>query len=390
MGNVHQFQPSLRAFAGVDSEDNCAPRRRYTDNSVAAYVPTSAGRSSAPPAHPSQPGSAAGGAARYPDCWAAYGRFLCAAIRGRCPELIAKCHDGLHYFRRRYRNVDASTVYAYQARDDRRTDIWTAASKALDTLTQEFNVDTLNLYIAGTLPAAPAGGDALRTVHGGRYLAIAIPYETRDILELGDSLDDFLRTLGHSNRRHLKARHKEAMESGMHFEISSDPGALGAEERFDLGLLSRPVPFPRERVNAYDTVARSKDGFFHASLRSPEGLLLSYCCGFLEADSSVILYQFNRKDQPKLSLTMTLRSFLIHHWAGTSVKRIVFPMGLAGHLTHAATTNPITQIFFMRRAPVAVAKALLMSLLVPASDASRMVRASGFLRHLLAGAANNY
>ena len=361
-------------------------RRRYTDRPLGAYVPAPAAvQDRPPPADPRPAGRGSALAGRHPDCWAAYGRFLFAAIRARCPELVAKYNDELLYFRRRYRNVDASTVYAYQAREDRRAELWGVATKALETLSKQFRVDTLNLFIAGDVPSADAGGRTLHTVQAGRYIALAMPYETRDILELGDSFEDFLHTLGHSNRRHMKARHKEAVEAGLRFEISSDPAALGAQERFELALLSRPVPYRRDLVEAFDTVASSKPGFFHASLRSPEGLLLSYCSGFLESDSSMIMYQFNRKDYPKLSLTMTLRSFLIQHWAGTGVKRIVFPMGLAGHLTHAATTNPIAQIFFLRRSPVAVAKALLMSVLVPTSDASRMVHTPGFFRHLLSG-----
>ncbi|MHB8478525.1 MAG: hypothetical protein ACYDBZ_19870 [Steroidobacteraceae bacterium] len=322
---------------------------------------------------------------RHPDCWAAYGRFLFASIRARCHNRVVALDDTLVYFRRRHRNIDFATVYAYQECNDCRTNIWTTATRALETLSNRFSVDTLNLHVAGTVPPADADGKTLHTVLHGRYTALAMPHETRDILELGESFEAFLKTLGHSNRRHMKARHKEAVQAGLQFSISSNPAALGAHDRFELALISRPVPYPRDLVDAFDATASSKPGFFHASLRSPDGLLLSYCCGFIEADTSVILYQFNRKDLPKLSLTMTLRSFLIQHWAGTRVNRIVFPMGLAGHLTHAATTNPIARIFFLRRSPVAAAKALLMSILVPTSDASRMVRTKGFLMHFLRG-----
>ena len=327
----------------------------------------------------------AGVKGRHPDCWAAYGRFLFASIEKRCPNRVVPLNDMLFYFRRRYRDIDLSIVYAYQECDDLRTNIWTTATRALETLSNQFAIDTLNLHVAGTVPPEDADGTTLHTVLHGRYTALAMPHETRDILELGENFEAFLKTLGHSNRRHMKARHKEAVQAGLQFSVSSDPAALGADDRFELALISRPMPYPHDLVDAFDATASSKPGFFHASLRSPEGLLLSYCRGFIEADTSVILYQFNRKDLPKLSLTMTLRSFLIQHWAGTRVHRIVFPMGLAGHLTHAATTNPITRIFFLRRSPIAAAKALLMSVLVPTSDASRMVRTKGFLMHFLRG-----
>ena len=331
------------------------------------------------------PSTEAAVSGRHPDCWAAYGRFLFASIRARCHNRVVALDDTLFYFRRRHRNIDFSTVYAYQECTDCRTNIWTTATKALETLSNRFSVDTLNLHVAGMVPPADAGGKTLHTVLHGRYTALAMPHETRDILELGESFEAFLKNLGHSNRRHVKARHKEAVQAGLQFSISSDPAALGADDRYELALISRPMPYSRDLLDAFDATAASKPGFFHASLRSADGLLLSYCCGFIEADTSVMLYQFNRKDLPKLSLSMTLRSFLIQHWAGTRVKRIVFPMGLAGHLTHAATTNPIARIFFLRRSPLAAAKALLMSVLVPTSDVSRMVRTKGFLMHFLRG-----
>jgi hypothetical protein len=112
---------------------------------------------------------------------------------------------------------------------------------------------------------------------------------------------------------------------------------------------------------------------------------MGYCSGFLERDSAVVMYQFNHPDYPRLALSMTLRAFLIQHWAGTAIKRILFPLGINGHLTHATTTNPIAQVFLMRRSFSGVAKALLGAAVTPSSDAAKMVRTRGFLRRVVTG-----
>jgi hypothetical protein len=340
----------------------------------------------------SKPGDFAAGAniaslveGRDAGCWAAYGRFVFASVRTRCSHLVNPVNDRLLQFRRRTWGFDGAMVYAYQQCDCEGAPIWTTAVKALKSIADTSRVDHLNLYLAGTVPPEDADGKSLHPVMNGRYIALAMPYETRDIINLPESFEEFLKGLGNSNRRHMKARHKEAVEGGLQFEISSDPRALGAEERYALGLNSRPTPYERDLVDAFDVYAMGQPRFYHASLRSASGELLSYTCGFLKADSAVMMYQFNHQDYPKLSLSMTMRAFLIKHWVGTEIKRILFPMGLGGHLAHAATTNPIAQIFFLRRSIPAVAKALLMRMMAPTSDAALMVGTKGFLRAVLLG-----
>jgi len=344
------------------------------------------------PPHPQSPDSScpalAGGAlpgTRHPNSWAAYGRFLFASVRTRSSQFIATSGEDLHFFRRRVRGVDAGVVYAFQECASPETDIWITAVKALETLAGHSRVDQLDVYLAGSVPQEYAGDCTLHSVLGGAYLGMAMPFDTRDILELHDSFEEFLQSLGHSNRRHMKARFKEAIESGLKLEMSTDPLAPGMEQRFALAQASRPVPYPREQVEALDRLTHAQPGFFHAALFSPERELMSYCSGFLERDTAIVMYQFNHIDFPKLALSMTLRAFLIHHWAGTGIKRILFPVGINGHLTHATTTNPIAQVFLMRRSLAGLAKVLLEAVFVPTSDAARMVRSKGFVRRVLAG-----
>ena len=318
---------------------------------------------------------------RHPNCWAAYGHFIFSSVRSRCSHLVQQADGDMLYFRRSCGGLDIAKLYAYQPSESENAPLWTTALQALNTLTRLSRVDHLNLYISADLQAGEAS-NTLHSVDNGRYLALVLPCETRDILLLQPTFEQFLQGLGHSNRRHMKARHKEALEADLRFHISSNPASLGAEERYALGLASRPAPYRRDLVDAFDAYALAQPNFWHATLRSPEGELLSYSCGFLEADSAVMMYQFNHQDHPKLSLSMTMRAFLIRHWIGNGIHQVLFPMGIGGHLTHAATINPIVEVFFLRRSVAALAKALLMRLLYPTSDAALMVNTPGFWRKL--------
>jgi hypothetical protein len=322
---------------------------------------------------------------RHPNSWAAYGRFLYAAIRTRSAASITCSGDGLFFFRRRVKGFDPSLVYAFHESASAETDIWTTAEKAVQRLASRSRVDQLNLYVAGAIPQEDGAGSPLHPVLGGAYLGLALPCETRDILELRDSYEGFLQGLGHSNRRHMKAHFKEAVEGGFRLELSRDPQAPGMERRHDLAKKSRPIPFSCDLVQAFDDLAHAQPGFFHAALMGPEEEFMSYCSGFLERDSAVVLYQFNHPGYPRLALSMTLRAFLIQHWAGTEIKRILFPLGINGHLAHATTTNPIAQVFLVRRSVAGVAKAILGAIVTPTSDAAKMVQTTGFWQRAITG-----
>ena len=322
---------------------------------------------------------------RHPNSWAAYGRYLHAAIRTRSVQYMTFRGDDLCYFRRRIRGLDAGMVYAFQECETPETPAWTTAVKALETLRGRGRVDQLFVYVAGAVTDEDSESGKLHTVLGGDYLGLAFPIDTRDILELRGSFEEFLRGLGHSNRRHMKAHYKEAIESGFSFELSSDREAAGTEQRYGLAMSSRPVPYPREQVDTLDELSQAQPGFFHVGMFSPAREMMSYCSGFVEQDTAIVMYQFNHAEHPRLALSMTLRAYLIERWAGTEIKRILLPVGINGHLTHATTSNPIVQVFFVRRSVTGVAKAMLGAAIAPGSDAGTMVRTDGFLRRVVGG-----
>lgn len=323
-------------------------------------------------------------ATRHPDSWAAYGRFIFESVRTRCSRRVEALNEGLLHFRRPFCTFDTSLVYAFQDCASPTDSIWTTATGALQTLCGQARVDHLNVYVAGAIPPEDAAGTTLRAVLDGSYIGIAIPRQTRDILEFPPTFEGFLQTLGHSNRRHMKARQQAALASGIRFEIAPDRSAVAPEERYLLGERSRPFVYTRKRIDSWDAYAMAQPRFFQCTLRSPAGELLSCCTGFMERDTAVMMYQLNHEDYPRLGLSMTLRGFLIRHCTDSGLRRLVLPMGVAGNLEHAATTNPIAQIQFVRRSLPSLTKALLLRLTAPASHCALLVGSPGFAGHFLA------
>ncbi len=292
--------------------------------------------------------------------------------------------DGaLHHFRSRILNLDASLVFAFQDCRSRSDSVWSTALHALRTLSSREGIDHLNVYVAGDVHPEEAAGQAVRSVLNDEFMGLAFPYPTQDILEFAEGFEGFLRSLGHSNRRHLKARQKKALDSGLKFEFNDNYVSVAAVERYELGMLSSPMPYPKQVLDQWDGYALAKPGFFQCNFRDPSGKLLSYCTGFSEQDTAVMMYQLNDVSEVQLGLSMALRGCLIQHFAGLGIKRLVLPMGVAGHLKHAASTNPVSQVLFVRRSLPGVAKAMLLRMFVRRSCAAQMVATPGFYARLL-------
>jgi hypothetical protein len=318
---------------------------------------------------------------RNSDSWAAYGRFVYAAVRTRSSHRVVSLQDGLRLFQRRFLKLDTSTVYAWQKRDAGGSG-WNEVMDAVTTIASRVGFDLLTLYLGGTLPEGVEGGQLIHLA-GGKYVALTVPHDTRDVIELAPRFEDFLQTLSRNNRKNMRARLRQAGDQGLLFGISSDPNELLTDEHFALGLQSRPVPYRRELVEAFEAYSLARPYRYHATLRKQSGDLLSYASGFIEQDTALLFYQFNHNAYPDLGLSMMMRAFLIRHWIESGATRAVFPMGLNGHLSHVAAAYPVIQLTVLRRAPIAVMKALVMRLCVPTSDAALLVKTSRSFRHLL-------
>jgi hypothetical protein len=316
---------------------------------------------------------------RHPDSWAAYGRFIATSVhKGQAHNVHFSADGALRHFRYRTLRLDASLLFAYQDCQSRSDSIWSTASRALRTISSRERVDHLNVFVAGEVHPEDASGRVVRTDLEDEYMGLAFPYSTRDIFEFPDGFESFLSGLGRSNRRHLKARQKKAMDLGLRFELNDQYESISRKERYALGLRSHPMPYAKQVLDAWDGYALAQPGFFQCNFRDPKGTLLSYSTGFFEHDTAVMMYQLNAANEAEFGLSMAFRGCLIEHCAARGIKRLVLPMGVAGNLSHATSTNPIARVLFVRRSLPAVAKALLLRVFVPTSYAAQMVATRRF------------
>jgi hypothetical protein len=320
-----------------------------------------------------------------PQAWAAYGRFIFFSVSMRRSHCIQTVGRGLHYFRREFLKQDASICMAFQDRDPLDATPWDAAERALRSISAQGPLDHLNVFVEGPCGSELPTHPTLRSLFEGAYIAQSASCETHDVLELAPTYEEFLARLGRHLRRDLRRRRTNALKAGLTFEISRHPHSITRQECYKLGKLSRPCAFSRDTIDAWDSYAQSQPGFFHCALRDSSGKLLSYCTAFAEGDSVVMVYQLNDKNYPDLALTMSLRGFLIEHCIESGLQRLVLPMGISGHLRHAATVQQVTQVLFVRRSPSSIAKAFLIALFRPFSPQARLFKTRGFLAWALTG-----
>lgn len=320
-----------------------------------------------------------------PGSWAAYGRFIFFTISNRCSHSIQSIGRNLCFSRRTFLRKDLSVGFAFRNRSAQDLSIWESAEQTLRSISTQNPLDHLNVFIEGSLPAVDLEQPVTRTILGGTYIAQAVSCDTAEILDLAPTFDQFLAQLGRHLRRDVRRRRANALDAGLKFEISSDPGVITRAECYKLGRVCRPRAFSRKAIKRWDAHAQSQPGFFHCALRSASGRLLSYIAAFTEGDSVVMMYQLNDKNFPDLALNMALRGFLIERCIEFGIRRIIFPMGIAGHLHHAASINQVTEVVFVRRSVLSVVKALILGWRRPQTLSGRLVKTPGFLTWALTG-----
>jgi hypothetical protein len=320
-----------------------------------------------------------------PASWAAYGRFIFFSISNRCSHNIQSIGLSLRFSRRTFLKQSLSIGFAFRDRSPQDRSLWEAAEQALRIISAREPLDHLNVFIEGELPSSTPDQPETRTILGGAYIAQAVSHDAAEVLELAPTFDQFLMQLGRHLRRDVRRRRANALKAGLRFEISRNPYAIKRTECYQLGRICRPSSFSRRSIDRWDLHAQSQPGFFHCALRSPTGKLLSYIAAFTEGDSVVMMYQLNDKNFPDLALNMALRGFLIERCIEFGLRRIIFPMGIAGHLRHAATVSPVTEVVFVRRSLSSVVKAIVLGWRRPQTLRGRLVKTREFFTWALTG-----
>jgi hypothetical protein len=306
----------------------------------------------------------------------AFGNFVMNAASTPLPVAIehrAVAELDLCLIRRAFFGVASPIVNALvEAPAAGLTDVWRLAEAAVPLLSESGPPQLIKLFLAGSLPDhAPA----LRRIagHGGDYIGAFFPVDAAEAIELGETYEMFLGTLGRHTRRDMRRLRRRAGAAGLTFEFGR-ASALGIAERHALAGVTHPAPYRPKHIDAYDAFLAAQEQGFHAQLRSPTGELLSCCAGLISDRAAFVLYQLNHRRHLKESLSLTNRAFTIEQLIGRGVREFVLPGGGEGLLTRVAQVRRSGEVALIRRSAVPILKSLALTVLSPHSTLALAAR----------------
>jgi hypothetical protein len=291
---------------------------------------------------------------RNPDQRAALGRFCVGASALLLPPRIVRRAIGkfqISYFLRRLFGFDIPVAYVLVEQDSASgsTDIRQAAEAANLALADERSTDIIKLYLASSARADETG--KISDGYGSAFFPLRIP----EAIELGNSYEQFLHTLGPHTRRDMRRLRRKADDLGLTF--ACEPATqTGAGERYTLGDANHPRPYRARQIDRVDGFVAAQETGFHTLLRSSSGELLSCCAGFISDGCAIVLYQLNHGAYRKASLSLTHRSFIIELLIAGGTQELLFPGGAAGLLSTACRTRESGDLVLIRQSAAAMIK----------------------------------
>jgi hypothetical protein len=304
------------------------------------------------------------GIGRTADQRAAFGKFCLNAASFPLPERIGhRQHGGyqIHFIRRKFFGLVNLTMNALvEPLPGTAHDIWTAARALLQATADRRAADILKVFVAGS--ASPSAGQ--QAIDG--YDAVFLPFTDPEAIEIADSYERFLSTLGRRTRRDMRRLRRTAQSAGFVFEFHKGLPPHSAD-RQALGRVAHPRPYSRQQIDAYDAFLAAQENAFYTTLRSASGELLSCCAGLLSDGAAVLLYQLNHRAYPKACLSLTNRSFTIERLIQERIQELLLPGGGSGLLMNFCRMRQSGELVLIKRSAAARAKARVIKLLRPDS-----------------------
>jgi hypothetical protein len=232
------------------------------------------------------------------------------------------------------------------------------AEAALNAARQTGAVDIMVLQIAhGARPGKPPRG--FQQAMGGDYLAIERGLTRRETLPIGDDYASFLQSLGHDTRRNAHRYRRKAEAAGLSFRFAwGPPPPDEADRRYRLGAATRPIQKSRRRIDAHDRFIAARARPYQAWLEKPDGEPASFATGFVTGDGGYLVYQLNDPAFAAISLSMTLRTYVIEALSAAGVRALIFPNGCGGLLGNACEVRRGTAIVAIRSSAGGLIKTL--------------------------------
>jgi hypothetical protein len=309
---------------------------------------------------------------------AALGRFVVNAASVPLPQAVHHVERQgyhLHSFRRTFAGIDSPilTVLAERQPPCPNDQVWHFAAPVIDGLADARRFDLIKIFVAGRSGGNRPQDIALRKNLVPGYDGVFLPVEKPEAIELTDSYETFLATLGNHTRRDMRRLRRKAAAEGFTYELARVPLHLRHERR-RLGQKAAPKRYKRPEVDAYDTFIAAQGHGFASQLRTASGTLLSYCSGLVSDGAAILCYQLNDGTLPRASLSLTHRSFLIEQLIATGVREFISPGGAVGLLERACRFRQGGELILVRQSAAALVKSLVIAAVRPYSTVGYAIR----------------
>jgi hypothetical protein len=191
----------------------------------------------------------------------------------------------------------------------------------------------VSLTCAAEGPVPETGRDQIFETGGARV--VRLTRELREVLRLESEYESTLAGFGRHTRRNVRNARKQAGAERIGFEFAAGGSPITQESRATLARLTEPHALRDSRVRGLEAYAEQTGQPFRSALRTEDGKVISYSCGFFAPDAAYLIYQLNDRDWSRVGPSLMHRAFLIEALIERGVRELVFIHGCSGILRHA-------------------------------------------------------
>ena len=223
---------------------------------------------------------------------------------------------------------------------------------AVDTVVRELNPNNnpcfLKLYLNLREYSEQIGRKSVWTIAGKKYWVVLSYFDRRGLLHLDKNYELFLSKLGKRSRRNLRNVRRQAVQSGITYQMEQAP-LRPSLERLALGKQAHHTTVSSKEITALDRLIGKEGQSFHSNLRLRSGEIISCCSGFIRDETAFVIYQLNHRKYLQHEPSLMNRAFLIENFIQSGIENVNFVYGCAGILHHACTEDSGTNIWVIRR-----------------------------------------
>jgi hypothetical protein len=202
-----------------------------------------------------------------------------------------------------------------------------------------------------------------------------LPEAVQHTLELKDTFDDFLKTLGSHTRRNLRVYRRRVEQKGWKFIARLDGDQMAAAFH-QLKHQQGKHKSSGHYLNCCQDVLKAVPGALFAGICTTTGEWVSLTAGWLRNDRYFMLVQLNDARRSQDSISTVMRSYLIEDLIGCGVKSINFVGGSSELLRRFCLPQSCGHFLFEKKGMFREVKRFVVAQFCRHSMLSRIVQSS--------------